>query len=107
MKDKTKSNQQKWRSHLEAWHSSGLTQQAYCQMHGLKPHQFWYWKKKLGDSSVKIPVKKSTQTAFVPVKIEKIQQASNLSVTLLNGVTLNGIEEHNLQLVRQLIGVLK
>ncbi|WP_428635189.1 IS66 family insertion sequence element accessory protein TnpA, partial [Sedimenticola sp.] len=41
----SKQQQQHWAEHLQAWRESGLSQQAYCQQQGLKPHQFWYWKR--------------------------------------------------------------
>ncbi|WP_084511534.1 IS66 family insertion sequence element accessory protein TnpA, partial [Desulfatibacillum aliphaticivorans] len=36
-----------WEHHLARCRQSGLTQKAYCQKHGLKLHQFYYWKKRL------------------------------------------------------------
>ncbi len=50
-----------WKQHIESWRSSGLTQTAYCQQHGLKPHQFAYWKKRF--------VQTDNGITFVPVKI--------------------------------------
>jgi hypothetical protein len=29
-----------WRSHIEAWQASSLTQAAYCRRHGLNPGTF-------------------------------------------------------------------
>lgn len=39
-----------WERHLEQCRQSGLTQKGYCQEHGLKRHQFYYWKKRLGSA---------------------------------------------------------
>ena len=36
-----------WEHHLAQCRQSSLTQKAYCQKHGLKLHQFYYWKKRL------------------------------------------------------------
>ncbi len=35
-----------WEIHIERWKQSGQTQVAYCREHGLKPHQFTYWKRR-------------------------------------------------------------
>ena len=36
-----------WKSHLETWKASGLSQAQYCQKHQLKTQSFTYWKSKL------------------------------------------------------------
>jgi hypothetical protein len=36
-----------WRNHLKGWQSSGMSQIAYCQQHGLKIHNFHYWRRRL------------------------------------------------------------
>ena len=36
-----------WREHLERQVQSGKRVVAYCEEHGLKPWQFWYWRKAL------------------------------------------------------------
>ena len=42
---------QYWQEQFENWKESGLTQAEYCRRHGLKQHQWWYWKKRLIDSA--------------------------------------------------------
>ena len=32
-----------WQQQLEAWQSSGQTQQDYCKTHELNYHRFGYW----------------------------------------------------------------
>jgi len=34
--------------HIKAWQASGKSQTSYCKQHGIIPHQFIYYKKKLG-----------------------------------------------------------
>jgi len=36
-----------WREHLERQAQSGKTVMVYCTEQGLKPWQFWYWRKAL------------------------------------------------------------
>lgn len=50
-----------WRSHIEAWQSSGLTQAAYCRQHQLNSRTFTarlseYRRERGGDKPVLIPV---------------------------------------------------
>lgn len=33
-----------WHDHFTAWQSSGLSQGAYCEQHGLKFSNFTYWR---------------------------------------------------------------
>lgn len=52
-------------SHISLWQAGGLTQAAYCQEHGIKPHIFSYYKKKFSEKAV--PSKRSSQ--LIPVKL--------------------------------------
>ena len=104
------SDQQKleWAEHLQAQRDSDLSQQAYCAQHSLKPHQFWYWKRKLEGGTDK-PTKcrrQSKPSGFVPVKMVTRTSTQSLSVNLPNGITVSGIDEHNHRLAQQLIGTL-
>ena len=38
---------ERWREHIDAHSSSGLTQQAYCERHGLHPKTFRTWRYRL------------------------------------------------------------
>jgi len=51
-----------WQQHLEWWRSSGTTQIAYCQKHGLSRHAFQYWKHQLdnGGHNRFVEIKQST-----------------------------------------------
>ena len=98
-----------WSDHIQSQRDSGFTQQAYCQKHHLKPHQFWYWKRKLAGGSVNKsaqPVKQK-QNGFVQVSVATPTSIQHLRITLLNGITVDGITDHNQHLAQQLIGVLK
>lgn len=97
-----------WADHIQSQVGSGLTQGAYCLKHDLKPHQFWYWKRKLlGQSVLKNQSVKHKQNGFVPVSVSRPVAVQHLSVTLPNGVTVEGITDHNQQLARELLGALK
>ena len=51
-----------WQSHIDLWPTSGMTQAAYCQTHGLKLATFQYWRKRLREMTVPIE-----SGAFVPL----------------------------------------
>lgn len=64
-----------WQAHVRAWRESGLSQVAYCAVHGLKPHQLSYWVKR-----------ETTQTdtlTFVAVSVPPPRSTSDL---VLRGV---------------------
>ena len=66
-------------SHLAHWKSSGLTQAAFCQAHGIKPHIFSYYKKKF--SSTPTPAQHSSH--LIPVRLVSDEEppAPNASLT--------------------------
>ena len=35
-----------WKTHIEGWRASGITQKEYCHRNELKLHRFHYWRKK-------------------------------------------------------------
>ena len=39
-----------WQEHLDAWHQSDLTQEAYCASHGLSTKSFYRWRRKQKES---------------------------------------------------------
>ncbi len=107
------SSQQKhrtWASHFEAQRQSGLSQQAYCKRHALKPHQYWYWKRKLiGERTApeRGDGQQLTPSAFIPVSVESARVTEGLSLHFPNGVHLAGITEHNTHIVQQLVACLR
>lgn len=84
-----------WADHIQSQRDSGFTQQAYCRKHDLKPHQYGYWKRKLAGSSVSKSAQlvKQKQTGFVQVNVARPTPIQHLSITLPNGITVDGITE--------------
>ncbi|RDH94586.1 MAG: hypothetical protein DIZ77_00410, partial [endosymbiont of Seepiophila jonesi] len=54
-----------WQQQIEAWQSSGQTQQAYCKANELSCHRFGYWRRKLRHQSPEAQSQKGS--VFVPV----------------------------------------
>jgi len=98
-----------WAEHIQSQLQSDLSQQDYCIQEKLKPHCFWYWKRKLKPvTGIKTAAAKARRkSGFVPVSIASNREPDSLSIVLPDGMTFKGITEHNAPLVQQLIGALK
>lgn len=68
--------------HISQWKKSGLTQIAYCNEHGIKPHVFSYYKAKLqSDSS-------SLSSKLIPVSLISSDSVLSESSVDSNAITL-------------------
>jgi transposase len=70
---------EKWQRHLKSWRSSGTTQIAYCQKHGISRHAFQYWKHQLD---------KGRPRQFVEIKQPLAAGVSQHIEILLEGVRI-------------------
>ncbi len=81
--------------HLSQWINSGQTQIAYCKDHGLKPHVFSYYKKKLNPaivaqgSSQLVPVQLVSTLSTPPPKSTSETETIHLSHTNGFSLTIN------------------
>ena len=103
---KTGANDTEWQERVQSWQQSGLSQSTWCQQNDISVSKFGYWKRKLETVSA---AKSAQHFAFVPVTsapqpVEPPSASSQLTVVLPNGVTVSGINEGNLSLVKQLVG---
>lgn len=91
-----------WRSHIEAWEATGLSQMGYCRANDLSYSQFIYWRRKLRPPEQSSPAQ--GPGGFVPVThaLPAMSQ-EGLTVALPNGVELRGITADNLVLAKQLL----
>jgi len=90
-----------WQQHIEAWRSSGQTQQAYCKVNELSYHRFGYWHRKFRRQSQQAKSQKGS--GFVPVTHSATSQSVGLSLAFPSGLVLRGIAGDNLPLVYQLL----
>ncbi len=51
-----------WKTHVNAWRKSGLSQSEYCRSHELSSHNMVYWKKKFS-------IEASQPSKFVAVPV--------------------------------------
>jgi len=89
-----------WEPHVESWKHSELSQSAYCQNHNLPIHRFGYWKRKLETEQALIPI-----NGFV--QVHPIAESPALSILLPNQIRIDGITSENLNLLKQLTGLLQ
>ncbi len=98
--DKSETRSNYWQQQITTWESSGQSQKMFCQSHHLNYHRFGYWRRKFliqdGDDA-------QQTTAFVPVSYHQQPASTELSLSLPNGLVLQGIATDNLPVVYQLI----
>lgn len=83
-----------WRSHIQAWQQSGLSQARYCQQHELVLCRFVYWRRKLRD-------RPQPSSGFVQVTPRATSES--LSVRLPSGLEIRGVDAGNLAVVTELL----
>ena len=90
-----------WLQQIEAWQSSGQTQQAYCKTNALSYHRFGYWRRKFRQQSQAAQGRQGS--GFVPVTHAAASRSAGLSLVLPSGLVLRGIAGDNLPIVYQLL----
>jgi hypothetical protein len=92
-------HQQHWQHHIDAWQQTQLSQAQYCRSHQLDQSQFSYWKRKvLGASHTS-----TVSSQFTIAQVETQHTTSTLSVTLPNGVLIDGVDEMNAHVALKLL----
>lgn len=63
-----------WKTHIDQWTESGLSQIKYCHQNDLRPNKFTYWKVKFGKPNL------STELVQVPVSAHFCQTGLKLNI---------------------------
>ena len=90
-----------WQQQIEAWQATGQSQKGFCKAHDLSYHQFGYWIRKFRRQAEQDHSQQSS--GFVPVTVSTHQEPDGLSLTLPNGIRVQGIVNDNLPTVYQLL----
>ena len=71
-----------WEHHIEQWRNSRLSQLAYCRKHQLKPHRFYYWRRRI--------LRPQTEVSFLPVALpaDPARQPQLVRILMPNGYAL-------------------
>lgn len=90
-----------WKTHIERWSHSGLSQVHYCQANGLIPHRFTYWKKRLSQSNATVSFVPLQLTENLPVPVKKC----SFNLVTPNGYRIEVDAGFDPSALKQLIGV--
>lgn len=90
-----------WHEQIHQWQASGLSGAQFCRDHALNYAQFMYWRKK--SQTPDNPVPSNGVSGFSRVTRQAVSPATSLSITLPNGVVIQGVDAQNMSLVRQLL----
>ena len=90
-----------WREHIDAWRSGSDSQAAYCKAHDLVYHRFVYWRRRF-ETHTPAPGVPEFSGGFAKVTCEP-EVDVGLTLTLPNGLVLQGISAANVSIVRRLL----
>jgi len=96
-----------WQTHLLQWKESRLSQSNYCKKNNLQVHRFSYWKRKLTEKINSLPSNKSGFIQLPAIRVHPSPGISTLSLHLPNKLQIKGITYDNLELTKQLAGMLQ
>lgn len=89
-----------WSKHLEAWKSSGLTQEAYCVEAGVTYSSFKRWRSHLREGARTNKVPRFVEA--MPVEPERTpNNALILQISLANGARITVSAHASLEIVQQ------
>lgn len=89
-----------WQQHLDRWPTSGMTQVAYCQAHGLKLATFQYWRKRLREMTAPVD-----SGAFVPVVVRDARYIADTIIVVRIGPAMLDVPLSHLSEVLQTLGL--
>ena len=93
-----------WQRHVCQWRDSGISKMAYCKQYSLVYHQMVYWSSKQKLCTGDEPNIDEDFKGFVPVSVTTANTADQgLSIRLPNGLLIQGIDQHNVALLGQVI----
>ena len=96
-----------WQTHLLQWKESRLSQSNYCKKNNIKVHRFSYWKRKLTARTNILPSDKSGFVQLPAIRVHPTPDISTLTLQLPNKLQIKGITYDNLDLTKQLAGMLQ
>lgn len=102
MSNKREEKRRYWSRHIQSWRQSGQTAQAYCRRHQLKSHQFQYWRQVFETPAGQ---RQAPKSGFIELNVTPppIGRTTGLTVTLPNGLQIEGVDAGNLALVQHMM----
>jgi hypothetical protein len=78
-----------WQKQFCSWRDSGLSQSQYCRQKGIRSSQWFYWKKRLGESNAAL--------TLVPLSLssmrDQVVKEPAVRVITPNGFTIEMVRE--------------
>ena len=103
----TPPNKSHWQQHINQWRDSKLSQAQYCKNNGLKENAFSYHKGKLAGDRKTNSLEPVKAKGFIKLPVTELpSRQTQLTLHLMSGLSLSGITDNNLALVKQLVGEL-
>ena len=86
-----------WEDHIQLWQASGTNQAEYCRQNNLKMHQWWYWRKRISQST-------ESGIKFVPLNFSSGKFCrGGVNVVTPNGYRIEVDHGFDISKLRQLI----
>jgi len=97
-----------WQNQVAEWQRSNLSVAAYCRRNQVAYHKLLYWRSKLdGSSSSELATKEmSGFTRVVSQRVDVTEHTSSqsaLTVTLPNGIKVEGLYANNISLLGDIL----
>ncbi len=78
-KERNQERQAFWKTHLDQWSESSMTQREYCRQNDLIAHRFTYWKIKFKNKNLPVEF---VQISPEPMKIDPCELKLNIGLGL-------------------------
>ncbi len=82
-----------WKSHLDQWSESGISQLAYCRQHSLIPHRFGYWKRKFKQQNFPVEFVQIPDSMQIHQPDLKLNIGSGLQIEIPDGFSKVTLEQ--------------
>lgn len=99
-------DEQYWRSQVEAWRSSGLTQSEYCRRGGVHWYGFRYWKSKLDAEVAGQPEGAGTNLVAVKLPGRAGSDAAEIRIRVGGGYLIEVRPGFDIETLRKVLAVL-
>jgi transposase-like protein len=100
-------SREQWRRLVEGWAQSGLTQQAYCDRHGISLGSLYRWRAIVREDDA--GGGPTEPLRLVPVELigERREEAKGLTLVLADGVRIEIGADFDAATLRRVLGVLR
>lgn len=95
--------QKLWEKRMKEWEASGLGGKSWCKQQGISECQFWYWKKRLGNSGSE---KEKEIKKWAPLVIEDAPKNESTLTVRMGNVEIEVKPGYNAPLLQDVVRTL-